>query len=73
MAIKVAHPDESVMHLSADSTTPFEILVKTMDSVRYQLEDEVYGDPALYAKAGIRVEAGKRAPLWPDVMFTAAR
>ncbi len=70
MAIKVAYPGESVMNLSADPGTHFEVIVKTIDSVRYQLADEVYEDGELYAQAPIRREDGKRALLWPDVVFT---
>ncbi len=73
MAIKVAHPDESLMSLAADPEIQFNVIVKTMDSVRYQLTDEVYADNTLYAQAAVRREDGKRALLWPDVTFTMAQ
>jgi len=72
MAVKTAHPDESLVTLSADPETHFNVIVKTIDSVRYQLEEEVYRDRALYAQAAIRKDDGKRALLWPDVVFTTA-
>ena len=40
VSIKKKFPDETVVNLGADPDIPFEILVKTMDTVRFKLESK---------------------------------
>lgn len=38
VTIKKKFPDETVVNLGADPTIPFEVIIKTMDTVRFKLE-----------------------------------
>ena len=73
MAIKEVRPKESLLKVTADRHIPFKTIVKAMDATRFQLEQSAYSDLDAYAAADIRRADGRRALLWPDIVFATVQ
>ncbi len=73
VVIKKAKPDESIINLTADSKIHYEHIIRSMDAIRYQLEQDSYSEMDAYKGAGIRKDGNKRELLWPDVVFAVAQ
>jgi len=73
VVIKKAKPDESIINLTADSKIHFEHIIKSMDAIRYQLEQDSYSEMDAYKEGKIRKDGNKRELLWPDVVFAVAQ
>ncbi len=73
VVIKKAKPDESIINLTADSKIHYDHIIKSMDAIRYHLEQDSYSEMDAYKEAGIRKTDNKRELLWPDVVFAVAQ
>jgi len=73
VVIKKAKPDESIINLTADKEIPFKFIIKSMDAIRYQLEQNSYSELQMYIEAEIKLADNKRELLWPDVVFAVAQ
>jgi len=71
--IKKAKPDESIINLTADKKIHYVHIIKSMDAIRYQLEQDSYSGMDAYKEAKIRKDANTRTLLWPDVVFAVAQ
>jgi biopolymer transport protein ExbD len=74
--IKKAYPEETVVNLGADPDIPFEIIVKTMDTVRFKLESSSDGgtfeSEEAFSKAPYKEATtgdSPFAPLFSDVVL----
>jgi biopolymer transport protein ExbD len=73
VVIKKAKPEESIINLTADKKIHYVHIIKSMDAIRYQLEQDSYSEMDAYKEAGIRKDANTRELLWPDVVFAVAQ
>jgi len=73
MVIKKAKPDESIINFTADKQIAFKFIIKSMDAIRYQLEQDSYSGLQAYIDANIKLTSTKRELLWPDVVFAVAQ
>ncbi len=77
VGIKKKFPEETVVNLGADPSVPFEILIKTMDTVRFKLESKAdsgeFSNEEEFALANYKEEttgdAASRALLFNDVVL----
>lgn len=72
VALKAAHPQETVANLSADDRVAYRDVIVLMDVMRHELDGEVNSQADL-ATLMPRYTEGRAAPLFPDVMFAVAR
>jgi len=73
VVIKKAKPDESIINLTADKMIAFKFIIKSMDAIRYQLEQDSYSEFEAYRDAKIKISNDVRELLWPDVVFAVAQ
>lgn len=71
--IKTAFPNENILNVTADPTTPFKHVINVIDAVRLRLESDSYAEPEAFTVAGAKMEDGTPALLWPDVVFAVAQ
>ena len=72
IALKAAHPEETVANLSADDRIAYREVIAVMDVMRNELDGEVKSTADL-ARLMPRYAEGRAVLLFPDVMFAMAR
>jgi biopolymer transport protein ExbD len=72
VALKSAHPEETVANLSADARVPYRRVIALMDVMRHELDGEVHTAEDLAALHPRRGESGRAQLLFPDVQFMPA-
>ena len=75
LMIKDQFPEESILNLTADSSTEFHYLIRAMDSLRVRLDGSNFNDIATFQAAKIKRDdtTYQAELLWPDVVFAVAQ
>lgn len=64
--LKAEHPDETTVRLRASPEVPYELLVRVMDAVRFQLDDQQYASNEEFWRDLTRLEEGSP----PEELFS---
>ena len=65
-ALKADHPGESSVQLTASPDMPYELLVRVMDAIRFELDQNRYASNEAFWKASTAARGGGR----PDELFS---
>ena len=71
--LKAQHPEETTLKVSADADIPYAAVVRVMDTARYRLQAERYGDVRSFWRAGYAHDGRRPEAMFPHPVVALAR